>query len=179
MPRRSRGQFLPNHTRMRGTVLTVALIFLIVLTLLGISVMNVSQQELKMAGQFAQQSRVQTQAEDCLKTAESAAAAQVDAQLNHPGGTLPHIPGFLDVANGTAAAAVGDASWWDDQLHTLPCAANGRYVIEYLGAENLVLPEDRYTGRTHPMHVFRITARGTSGTEASVMLQTIFLRNST
>ncbi len=179
MLRRSCGQYFPNHTRMRGAVLAVALIFLIVLTLLGISVMSVSQQELKMAGQFAQQSRAQTQAEDCLKTAESVAAAQVDAQLNQPGGTLPHAPGFIDVANGTAAATVSDSAWWDDPTHTQTCAANGHYVIEYLGVQEIVLPEDRYTGKTHPMHAFRITARGMSGTESSVVLQTIFLRNST
>jgi len=162
---------------MRGTVLAVALIFLIVLTLLGISVMNVSLQELKMAGQFMQQSRVQTLAEDCLKTAESAAAAQVDAQLNRPGGTLPRAPGFLDIANGTAAAVVDDAAWWTDASHTLPCTADGRYVIEYLGVQDIVLHADRYTGRTHPLHAFRITARATAVTDASVVLQTVFLRN--
>jgi Tfp pilus assembly protein PilX len=155
----------------------VALIFLIVLTLLGISVMSVSQQELKMAGQFMRQSRVQTQTENCLKTAESTAAAQVDAQLNRPGGTLPHTSGFIDLANGAAAAAVGDTTWWQDASHTLPCSADGRYVIEYLGVQDIVLHEDRYTGRTHPLHAFRITARGTAGTEVSVVLQTIYLRN--
>ena len=162
---------------MHGAVLAVSLIFLIVLTLLGIGVMNVSLQELKMAGQFMQQSRVQTLAEDCLKTAESAAAAQVDAQLNRPGGTLPRTPGFFDIANGTAAAAVGDATWWEDASHALPCTADARYAIEYLGVQDVVLHEDRYTGRTHPLHAFRITARATAGTDASVVLQTIFLRN--
>jgi len=121
--------------------------------------MNVSLQELKMAGQFMQQSRAQTLAEDCLKTAESTAAAQVDAQLNRPGGTLPRTPGFLDIANGTAAAAVGDAAWWDEASHTLPCTADGRYVIEYLGVQDILLHADRYTGRTYPLHAFRITTR--------------------
>ena len=166
------------HDNMRGAVLATALIFLIVLTLLGISVMNISQQELKMATQFMQQTRSQTQVENCLKTAEANARYQVDTQLNRPGGTLPHISGFLDVANGTAPAEIGKSAWWDDASHTLPCAANGRYVVEYLGVQNIVLPEDRYTDRTHAMHAFRITARGTAGTDASVVLQTIFLRNS-
>lgn len=179
MPRHSRGQHLPSRRRMRGAVLAVALIFLIALMLLGISVMSVSQQELKMAGQFMRQSRVQTQTEDCLKTAETTAAAQVDAQLNRSGGTLPRTPGLIDIGNGSAAAAIDDTDWWDDPAHTLPCAANGRYVIEYLGVQDIILPEDRYTGRTHPMHAFRITARGTSGSEASVVLQTVFLRNRT
>jgi Tfp pilus assembly protein PilX len=178
MPRRAHGHRLHNRAGMRGAVLAVALIFLIVMALLGISVMNVSLQEQKMASQFMQKSRVQTQAEDCLKTAEANAKDQVDAQLNRPGGMLPHVSGFLDVANGTVPAAVGDPAWWEEPSHTLPCNDNGRYVIEYLGVQDIVLPEDRYTGRTHPMHAFRITARGTAGTEASVVLQTIFLRNS-
>lgn len=177
MSRCAREHHLQIRTKMRGAVLTVALIFLIVLTLLGISIMSVSQQELKMAGQFMRQSRVQTLAEDCLKSAESAAAAQVDAQLNHPGGILPRTPGFLDLTNGANAAAVGDAVWWEDNAHTLPCTADSRYVIEYLGVQDIVLHDDRYTDRTHPLHAFRITARGTAGTEVSVMLQTIYLRN--
>lgn len=169
---------LPARTGMRGAVLAVALIFLLVLSLLGISVMSVSQQELKMAGQFLRQSSVQSLAEDCLKTAESAAATQVDTQLNLPGGALAPGPGFIDITSGTNAAAINDPTWWEETAHTLPCSADSRYVVEYLGIQDIVLPEDRYTGKTQAMHAFRITARGTSGTEASVMLQSIFLRNS-
>lgn len=165
--------------RSRGAVLAVALIFLLVLTLLGISVMSISQQELKMASQFSQQSRVQTETENCLKIAEAVAAAQVDAQLNRPGGALPHTAGFVDIANGAIAADIGSADWWDAPANSLPCTGAARYVVEYLGVQDIVLPEDRYTGRTHPMHAFRITARGTAGTEASVVLQNLFLRNRT
>lgn len=179
MSRRSIGRHATIRTRLRGAILAVALIFLIALTLLGISVMSISQQELTMAGQFLRQGRVQMLAENCLKTAEASATAQVDAQLNHPGGTLPRTPGLIDVANGMAVATIGDSAWWDDPTHTLPCSTGGRYVLEYLGRQDIVLPEDRYTGRTHSLHAFRITARGTAGNEVSVVLQTLFLRNGT
>ena len=66
----------------RGAVLAVALLFLVILTMLGITVMSVSQQELKMAGQYQRQARIREQAEACLKIAEADAATLVDTQLN-------------------------------------------------------------------------------------------------
>ncbi len=161
----------------RGAVLAIALIFLVLLTLLGFSVMSVSQQELQMAGQFQAQALAQEQAEECLKTAQAEAVTVVDTQLNVVPGTFSSSPGRINIAGGDAQAVVGDPSWWNDPAHTLSCAAGGQYVIEYLGTRDMVLPEDRYTGLTHAQHAFRITTHGTGGGSANVVLQTIYLRN--
>ncbi len=162
----------------RGMVLAVTLLFLFVLTLLGITVMSISQQELKMASQFQQQARIREQAEACLKVAEADATALVDTQLNTATSALSTAPGHIDVAGGAMAAPVADPAFWNDAAQTLPCGSGGRYVIEYLGLRNIVSAADRHTGKTRSLHAFRISARGydTAG-DIQVVLQTLFLRN--
>ncbi len=162
----------------RGAVLGLALVFLVLLSLLGISAMNVSLQELQMADHFMTQTLVQEQAEECLHTAQSEAATLVDTVLNVPAGAFIAAPGHINVAAGDAQAAVDNPDWWDDPGHTLPCGTEVRYVIEYLGIQQLILPADRYTRRTHPLHALRLTARGVGGRDTRVVLQVIFLRNS-
>jgi type IV pilus assembly protein PilX len=161
-----------------GATLAVALILLVVLTLLGISVMNVSQQELQMAGQFMTQTVAQEQAEDCLRAAQTEAATLVDTALNVRSGAFISAAGRINVANGDTEASVGNPDWWTTPGNALPCGTDGRYVIEYLCVQQLVLPEDRYTGLTHALHTVRLTARGVGGSGARVVLQVIFLRNS-
>jgi len=162
----------------RGAVLAVALLFLVILTMLGTTVMSVSQQELKMAGQFQQQSRIHEQAEACLKIAEADATTLVDTQLNATAASLSISTGHIDIAGGAAPAAVSAPSFWSDSAQTLPCAAGGKYVIEYLGVRDIVATADRYTGKTQSLHAFRITVRGHDAiSDAQVVLQTIYLRN--
>lgn len=161
-----------------GAVLVVALVMLILLTLLGITAMNVSQQQLTMSGYTLWQSEAREQAETCLRIAESAVMTLVDTQLNVSGGSFITAPGHLDVAGGAEPAAVGEPDWWQDPANALPCGANGLYVIEYLGVQDIVPSDIRFTDKTEPMHAFRITARGNGLNDASVLLQTIYLRNS-
>ena len=167
-------QFPAQH----GTVLVFALIFLVLLTFLGFSVINVSQQELQMAGQFMTQTLAHEQAEDCLHTAQAEAATLVDTALNVQSGAFISAPGHINVADGDPQASVGNPDWWTDPGNTLPCGTDGRYVIEYLGVQHLVLPEDRYSGLTHALHTLRLSSRGVGGSGANVVLQVIFLRNS-
>jgi len=167
-----------SRTSSRGAALALALLFLVLLTLLGLSAMSISQQELKMAAQLMQQITAQEQAEKCLKSAESAAASLVDTQLNSANGTFTSAPGHINVAGGDGEASVNDPNYWNDPAHSLVCGTKSRYVIEYLGKQDITMPDDRYTGLSHAMHAFRITARGNSVSETSVLLQTIFLRNS-
>lgn len=166
------------YSNCRGAVLAVALLFLVILTLLGITVMSVGQQELKMGGQFQQQSLVHERAEACLNSAETDATTLVDAQLNTATAALSESAGLINVAGGTTAATVSDPAFWNDPAHTLPCGTDSRYVIEYLGVRDVVTASDRYTGKTSPMHAFRITARGYDvNSDTQVLLQTIYLRN--
>lgn len=165
-------------TSSRGAALALSLLFLILLTLLGLSAMSISQQELKMASQFMQQTTAQEQAEICLKIAESAAAALVDTQLNIFDGRFITATGHINVTDGTADALLNDQTFWDEPTNSIECNPTSQYVIEYLGIQNITMPDDRYTGITHAMHVFRITARGRAASETSVMLQTLYLRNS-
>jgi Tfp pilus assembly protein PilX len=160
-----------------GATLAVAMILLVILALLGISAMNVSQQEEQMARQFMAQALVQEQAEACLKSAQADAEQVIDTQLNVMAGSFIAAAGHIDVAGGASEADVGNPDWWDSADNALPCAGGGQYVIEYLGVQASVLPEDRYTGITHTVHAVRLSARGTGASGAYTVLQSLYLRN--
>ncbi|MHB8473218.1 MAG: pilus assembly PilX family protein [Gammaproteobacteria bacterium] len=178
MKRNARSEQWPSRHRNRGAVLAVALLFLVILTLLGFTVLGVSQQEQKMAGQYQRQYLIQEQTEACLKIAEADAANAVDTQLNTD--TPNFVPGIghINVDGGAAPAALSDPAFWTGARNSLACDESARYVVEYLGMRNIADAADRYTNRTRAMHSFRITARGhDANTDTQVMLQTIYLRN--
>lgn len=178
MKRNARSEQWPSRHRNRGAVLAVALLFLVILTLLGFTVLGVSQQEQKMAGQYQRQYLIQEQTEACLKIAEADAANAVDTQLNIDARDFLSGIGHIDVDGGTAPAAISDPAFWADARNSLTCDASARYAVEYLGVHNIADAADRYTSRTRAMHSFRITARGhDANTDTQVMLQTIYLRN--
>lgn len=169
---------LISRRRSRGAVLAVALLFLVILTLLGFTVLGVSQQEQKMAGQYQRQYQVQEQAEICLKTAEADAANAADTQLNIDTPDFLTAIGHIDVDGGSAPAVTNDPAFWTDARNSVACNESARYVVEYLGLRNIADAADRYTGRTRAIHAFRITARGhDTNTDTQVTLQTMYFWN--
>ena len=178
MKRNARSEQWPSRHRNRGAVLAVALLFLVILTLLGFTVLGVSQQEQKMAGQYQRQYLIQEQTEACLKIAEADAANAVNTQLNTATPNFVRSAGHINVDSGATPAAISDPAFWTDATNTLACGESARYVVEYLGVRSIADAADRYTSRTRAMHSFRITARGRdTNTDTQVMLQTIYLRN--
>lgn len=169
---------LISRRRSRGAVLAIALLFLVILTLLGFTVLGVSQQEQKMAGQYQRQYLVQEQTEACLKTAEADAANAVETQLNIDAPDFLSGTGHIDVDGGTGSAAISDPAFWTDARNALACDESARYVVEYLGVRHIADAADRYTSRTRAMHAFRVTARGhDANSDTQVMLQTLYFRN--
>ena len=131
-----------------------------------------------MASQFVAQAQAQEQAETCLNEAQTEAAILIDTHLNIKDGSFTSKAGHINVADGAPQAAVSNPDWWQASADALPCVTGGRYVIEYLGIRDMVLPDNRFTGITHKMHALRITAQGTAASGTHVALQAIFLRNS-
>jgi type IV pilus assembly protein PilX len=182
---------IPQQARVQqGIVLVMALVFLLLLTLIGISALGTTSLEEKMAHNAKDRNLAFQSAESALFLGESwlagltdlpifpnnsmglyslppAASSPVWESVNWSGSnviTYPNIPyGSLSVIAGGAGASLGE-------IQTQP-----KYLIEYLArVENessSLAVDDPYRWR----HVLRVTARGTGGTDAAqVMTQSNF-----
>jgi len=178
----------------RGIALVIALIFLLILTIFGVTAMSTTALEEKMAGNTKERNVAFQSAESALRLAEDWVSAQL---------TMPTFP---NKGNGLwSISTTGVPSW--DQVNW---AATGspeyvaypgtpgttvssgllygvktqpKYIVEELGE----IPEKGgsavagtgYGGAGGgKLKVYRITARGTGGNDfAQVMLQSTFARH--
>ncbi|MGQ3890406.1 pilus assembly PilX family protein [Legionella sp. CNM-4043-24] len=165
-------------SRQRGTTLAIALLMLLVLTLLGISTIQVTSMQEKMTANLQDKELSFRAAESALAAGEIWLMAQ---------GTLPRVS-----VNCTAWPCVQEErsnfnfasqslSWWAgnstayasglDNVNTAP-----RYVIEFLQ----FVPDSPAVGNAGTgagVYYYQITARGTGSTNDSVsILQTTVAR---
>ncbi len=168
----------PLNGRQRGATLVVGLIFLAMLSLMGVAAYMVANQEERMAGNTR----------DRIRAFEAAEASLRDCEALLGGfGTLPNFNG----TNGMyAAPAFGEPQvyetidWRNDSVRVIPTAIpdvalQPRCIIERVGEIEVRRLSDARSG---PLEVtietvFRITAMG-YGTNPSttVDLQTMFRR---
>lgn len=176
-----------------GVVLIISLIMLLLLTLIGISGMQTTSLEEKMAGNMRDRNLAFQAAESAL-TAGEAAAATAAPVIACPdvGGTNPdgyYLPLDVDcdgAADSPAVAAWDSNVWSSDDTKSIEYNTDGdtetidldnigaspRYIVEYLGTscDSLTTPCPAADQRKN----YRITARATGGTEdAVVMVQAI------
>ncbi len=163
-----------------GAVLVVSLIFLLILTLLGLSGMGTTTLEEKMAGNLRDLNLAFQATESALRDAEGWVMSRTDkptpdasaTQGVYPPGTL------MGMANQTTA-------WWDahgieygestgaallDDVNTQP-----HYIIEH----DAFVSDTFDVGITDPTgrNFYRITARGTGGTDTALtVLETTYVR---
>lgn len=183
---------IPCATRERGAALIVALIFLIILTLLGTSgTMNNALQE-RMAGNtrnrdlaFQAAEYALTDAEDVLGDTVSAVGAYINAAIEIDKGkdtTLPTRPSGL-LLDGEKHA--NDFVYWRDTFDWgsgQPIAVNDvvdsvetqpSYIIEQMPSATETDPLD--ASKTITYHYYRVTAQGIGGvSDAVVILQTMY-----
>jgi len=181
-----------------GAVLAVSLIFLVLLTIIGISNLRTTSLEQRMAGNSRDQHLAFEAAEASLRQAETFLDTIPDvADFNNAGGdglyasdaalfTLdPTFKNIETYVQWTAAAAgnqgyvnantIGPSSSAAGELNTAP-----KFVVQFLGETiNLLNSRNlnnkgRSTG-SRGSRLFRITARGTGGSDNSVVyLQTVY-----
>lgn len=179
----------PSHIhRQQGFVLTMALVFLVLLTIIGVTALSTTTLEEKMAGNMKDRNLAFQSAETALLAGEQ----WVDAQLQKPG--FPNTANGLYSVDPTSAVANWDAINWTNNVVTYPCTptvtsgcgtglakvnTQPKYIIEDLGEipdpkGSLVVGANyQNTGAT----MLRITARGTGGTDAAVaMVQSTYAR---
>ena len=159
--------------RQRGAVLIVSLLMLLVMTLIGITGVQVTSLEEKMAGNTRDRNLAFQSAEAALRAAEGSIATAVkdsvlsafEAQFTgHPyypiGSTIP-----TDMLSGESESW-GSAVSYTGTLEGV--AEAPKYIIERL---TYTKPDVSAPMR----HYFRITARGKGGTaNAIVVLQSIY-----
>ncbi len=185
---------MPSARRQRGVALVMAMVFLMILTIIGVTVMSSTALQEKMAGNVQDKNLAFQAAESALRLGEQYLAVTDPAALpafTTAGTSAGH---FLPAAGGTPP--VWDAVNWIDPA---ACGAAGgvvcvtglakvktqpRYLIEQIGSVGGGPPKGSSVvqpftyGASTPgggQTMYRVTALGTGGTDtAVVMVQSVF-----
>ncbi len=178
---------LPFASRQRGIALVMALVFLVLLTIIGITALNTTSLEEKMTNNVKDRNLAFQAAESALILGEN----WLYTQIGKP-------PGFDLNANGkyqpstTADPRWESVNWFSSDVITYPNTPDGagsgtlgkigtqpKYIVEDMSEQEesggSLVQSSSY--KSQGLTVFRITARGTGGTDAAVvMLQSTYSR---
>lgn len=165
-------QALSSHTRQRGAALFMALIFLLILTILGIFGMNISKLENLMAGNAQFQTTALNDAEYTLTRGVEDILGIADAGLPYPFADHYH-----DISDGVQPE---DYVWsgFTTAPVTLPDGGTGQYIIVNAGLFNDDGEPSSYTGVTSPLpggvvQVFLVSAQSESSKGAKRNVQSV------
>lgn len=180
---------LPSHRHLQqGVALVMALVFLLLLTLIGITALNTTSLEEKMAGNVKDRNLAFQAAESALAAGENWIYTQIGK---------PYFPnnsiGLYTVDSAAATPNWDSVNWSGSNVVTYPntpgASGSGnlgkintqpKYIIEDLDevqeTSGSLVAETRYKNKGTT--ILRITARGTGGTDAAVvMLQSTYARD--
>ena len=177
---------MPRFSRNRGVALFISLVLLLVLTIVGVSAVQTTTLEIRMARNEHDTLLAFQAAESALRDAEAYLETVVTTAIFTDGGNAGQwtvaemgdanrweLAGVWTDANGSRAAdtALGDV-----------VAAPPRYMIEHVASlvreENAYQINDPYAANAADrVEIFRVTARGVGGSpNAQVLLQTTYGR---
>lgn len=170
----------PHMTGNRGSALVISLIILLVMTLIGITSMNTSIMEERMAGNMHNRNLAFQAAESALRKGEAWIAAQTtlpDVSTDGSSGIWDVAAADPDTTNNKAwwEESTRDGSWWTSNAvansggDTISgVAAQPAYVVEELppisGSLEAGLPVDNKD------IYLQVTARGVGGDGTAVVL---------
>ncbi|MDH3560059.1 MAG: PilX N-terminal domain-containing pilus assembly protein [Gammaproteobacteria bacterium] len=159
------------HSRQTGAALFMALIFLLILTILGVFGMNISRLENLMAGN----TQFQTTA---LSNAEYVLARGVEDVLDIEAKGIPYPSG--DQYHAFGAVTPEDLVWsgFTSAVVSIPGGDSGRYIIENAGFDNDEGEDSSYTGVIKPLpgatvQVFLVSAQSESSRGAKRIVQSV------
>lgn len=156
----------------RGVALIMAMIFLLLATLLGVTAMSTTALGERMAGNMSNKNLAFQAAESALIAAETWIRSQINKPVFDPGNIADglHLPSTTstpvwDVSTGIWSSTDVVAYSGLSTVNTQPA-----YIIEDLGevadvSGSLVLPGNY---KSSGKNLFRITSRGTGGTDTAV-----------
>ena len=166
------------RTKQSGAVLVVSLIMLLIMTMLGISTVNTTVLEERMAGHFFNKQSSFDASEAALREGEEDAdALAIFAPTDGTAGL--HLPNPAGVPTWDD----GSTTWVTRDDSTIPgIAQQPQYVLEYMGGvprdENCLLDSSASSNQDCWRYAYRVTAQGWgANTNAlSVMQSTILSR---
>lgn len=168
----------PHDKKQAGVVLVISLIMLVLLTIIGITAMQVTNLEEKMAGNSKEYNTAFQAAETTLRNAE----AYIDS-LATLGDFTDTLPGFL--SEGTVDPDYKATTTWSSANSAAGPTISGvitpRYIIKHVGAQG----DSTNTGLTisgygeslagSAVTLFRVTSSSTGSTDQSrVVLQSYY-----
>ncbi len=187
------GSYPSEHTDQRGAALAMALVFLLLLTIIGVTALSTTSLQEKMAGNLKDKQMAFQAAETALLAGESWALAQISKPVVVVSNTADglHLPS-------TGALAVWDSLDWKNSTDVVtypgspgvPPATNPftyiktepKWILEelpemkdtsYKGG-SLVMPSNY---KSTSSSVYRITGYGTGQTDfAEAMVQSVIIR---
>ncbi len=183
---------LRSAPRQRGIALVMALVFLLLLTLIGIAALGTTSLEEKMAHNVKDRNLAFQAAESALIVAENWIYTQIGKPVfpNNPIGLYTPVTSDTD-----ADPNWKDATWSTNNVVTYPSTPGQtvsgslgkiqnqpKYIIEDMGeieesGGSLTFATDYKGSKKGATTVLRITARGTGGTNAAVvMVQSTYSR---
>lgn len=160
------------HIRQEGAALFMALIFLLILTILGVFGMNMSRLENMMAGNTQFQSVALNNAEYALALGMEDVQAMVASGAPYPTGAPYYLASDFGIDP--------EKLVWDFTAEevTLPNGRKASYIIENGGTENDFGEDFSYTGITKPgpstaVQVFLVSAQSESARGAKRIVQSV------
>lgn len=163
-----------------GIAMILTLIFLIILSGIGIYLAKRSSLDLRMAGNLMGKTQTFEQAEEARITAEIAANTLADkisagGRFDCSTSGFFAAPGVSGTSGNCRSLSVKDLKWDNSDSSA---SASGQYVIEYQGQLNIVLEEDRFNLpiKQTEVHGFRIVTRGIEESGGRTVLETIYVR---
>ncbi|MEE9596818.1 MAG: PilX N-terminal domain-containing pilus assembly protein [Acidiferrobacterales bacterium] len=171
----------PKHFRptQGGTVLIMAMTFLLILSLIGVTSMTTVALEEKMSGNMSDKNVAFQTAESALVAGEIWVGGQMNKPVFDPAVTNDGL--HLPSATSTPVWDNTTGVWSSGDLFSYPALNNvsvaPSYIIEDLGAVpdnngSLVLPANY---KSSGKNVFRVTARANGRTDATVaMIQSVY-----
>lgn len=163
----------------RGVALIMALVFLLMLNIIAISAMSTTALGEKMAGNMGNKNIAFQAAESALMAAETWIRSQINKPVFDPGITSDGL--HLSSVTSTPVWDGSTGIWSSTDVVRYSGLSNVNtqpaYIIEDLGEftdsdGSLVLPGNY---KSAGKNLFRITARGTGGTDAAVsVVQSVY-----
>ncbi|HIG65420.1 MAG TPA: pilus assembly protein PilX [Methyloprofundus sp.] len=168
---------LTNKKRQQGVVLAISLIMLLLLTLIGITGMQVTGLEEKMAGNYRDQSLAFQSAESALRAGEK----RIEQLRNNGAGSIQSFcngtAGLFYRQGVTGCTGCVTPACPTPKANNLATWTDNNTSVEYATGSTLVASQPRYfisytsqitdvdlKGRKY---VFMVTARGTGGQDSS------------
>jgi len=163
-----------NVHRQRGAVLIVSLVMLILVTLIGVAVMQTSNMEVVMVSNAQSRMTAMSEAENALVDGE------IEITTTYPG--TPIFDWSADAADGlyTAgdfAGSIVDAVDWNDVAGAYQTGPSGaKYATEYLGpyttaGASLTMGAG---GAVDKRYLYRVSGRGAFGDGGTRFVESIF-----